>query len=130
MSISIERWWSGVLCGLLACDATVPETPTYTEHVRPILEEHCVRCHRAERRDGDVELDRYASARSTRVRSACTSIRPELVEAFGEHLLPGSGDPVPCRDWVVGSMPPGAVEHLDLWQQDVFVRWIVVGAPE
>jgi hypothetical protein len=41
-------WFGGVALAALAlagCEKPVPATPTYSKHVLPILEAHCVRCH-------------------------------------------------------------------------------------
>jgi hypothetical protein len=37
-------------------DAIVPENPTYYEHVKPLLELHCITCHTDEQIAGDIPL--------------------------------------------------------------------------
>ena len=129
-----------VFIGLLsACQTTTVDpalyttTPTYTEDIQPILETWCVDCHS---HDGvmyaGVELDTYASARSTRARSTCTAITPELIDRFGAYLLPlaGSDGQSPCAPWEPHSMPPGAMARLSVDEQILLARWVETGALE
>ncbi len=111
----------------------VPASPTYAEHVAPILAVACVRCH--EHRavmDGGVELDTYAGAYGSRVKSTCTAIGQDVVDAYADVLLPGdgAGDPTPCGDWEIYSMPPGASLHLTLAEQLTLARWVEQGGAQ
>lgn len=109
----------------------VPAVPSYEQHVAPILEQRCVRCHTDATEDnGGVALERYASARSTRIRSACTALDPATVERYAsdlrsERALVGEAA---CARWIVASMPPGAMDHLSLYEQEVFALWVATGA--
>jgi hypothetical protein len=108
--------------------------PTYERDIRPLYARHCVACHDAHGlRAGGVELDRYDNAHATRVKSACTSITPDLIEEYAEELLPYLGDPpqraaVPCGDWEPLSMPAGAQPRLTRAEQLILVRWVATGA--
>ena len=131
---------------LLACDGTsgeqgLPanavavelEAPTYAEHIRPLFEQHCVSCHaHGAVMHAGVELDTYASARSVRVRNACTAISAELISEFGEHLIPQAGlaEQEACAPWEPLSMPPGATMRLSPDQQRMLAVWVANGAPE
>ncbi|MBX2802220.1 MAG: hypothetical protein KTR31_31350 [Myxococcales bacterium] len=109
---------------------TPPDRPSYTYDVAPILQTHCVRCHTSDGRwDGGVELDRYETAASTAVRSACTALDPVVAERYGDLLLSVSATEgeAPCARWDVASMPPGALEHLSLMEQEIFGNWIATG---
>lgn len=122
------RWSLLILAG--CAGAEIPATPSYAADVQPVLEHHCVRCHTSEgRRDGGVELDQYASARSTRISSACTSIDPSVAEQYADALSP-QADPeaAVCESWDYASMPPGAVDHLSLGEQELLARWVATGA--
>ena len=111
----------------IGCDEPLPAVPSYAVDVQPILEQHCVRCHTADgRRDGGIELDQYASARSSRVSTVCTSLDPDLIPDIQSHLRSGEADV--CRDWVPSSMPPGAIERLSLRDQDLLALWAATGA--
>lgn len=108
-----------------------PDGLSYEVHVAPILEAHCVRCHAvADPDNGGVELDDYAPARSTRVRSACTALDPDLVEEYADALRSSSASSgeVACARWNVASMPPGAMDHLSRYDQELLVRWVSTGA--
>lgn len=116
---------------LVGCEGTLPDDPSYALDVEPLLQEHCVRCHEDDGRlDGGVGLSSYASARSTRIRSACTSLDPRRIEAAGD-VLRSEGDPAgtaPCSRWEAASMPPGALLPWSGSEQDLFLRWIETGA--
>ena len=108
--------------------------PTYANDIRPLYERHCVACHDGHGvRAGGVELDRFDSAKATRVKSACTSITPELIAEYAASLLPYLGDPparepVPCGEWEPLSMPAGAQPKLTRAEQLILVRWVATGA--
>lgn len=108
--------------------------PTYAEHIRPLFTNYCVACHGGVgERAGGVELDRFESAHAGAVHHACVSVREDVVDHFGELLLPyqrsGQAARPPCDGWEVGSMPTGARSHLTLEEQVILVRWVAVGAP-
>ena len=107
--------------------------PTYTEHIAPLLAVYCVDCHEHNAiMYAGVELDTYASARSTRVRSACTALTPSLISEFSAHLIPqdGHSDLSACAPWEPHSMPPGAMTRLTPDQQRMLAIWVANGAPE
>jgi hypothetical protein len=96
-----------------------------------MLDEFCVRCHTSMgRMDAGVELDRYESARSARVKNACVSVSTDVIDNFAKSLLPaaGHGSPVPCEPWKALSMPPGATPLFSLEQQILMARWVETGA--
>ena len=107
--------------------------PTYARDIRPLYARHCVACHDGHGvRAGGVELDRYQNAHATRVKSACTSITPDLIAEYADVLMPYLGDPprapVACGDWEPYSMPTGAQPKLTHAEQLILVRWIAAGA--
>ena len=121
-------------CGTEPVDAGGP-TPTYTQHVAPLYARACVTCHSSwGQRAGGVELDTYAAAFNTRVKSVCTAITPALVAEGGDALLPAPRDPPedrpPCADWAALSMPPAATDRLTEAEQRILLRWVLAGAPE
>ena len=124
-------------CGSGTLDELEPAVfqiePTYESHIRPLLAKHCVRCHSSSGiRVGGVELDRYESAHSNRVRNVCVSVTTEIIERFAGHLKPEPRDgrerPA-CEGWTPYNMPPGAAGHLTLEEQIVLARWVELGAP-
>lgn len=125
-------------CGGATDEAVATEilqaTPTYDRDVRPILERHCVACHDSRgERAGGVELDRFESAHSNRVRNACVSLTKEIIEAHGQFLRPYPKDPPRqtgvCGDWEPYSMPTGARTRMSTVEQLLLVRWVETGAP-
>ena len=105
--------------------------PSYAADIAPILEEFCVRCHTSEGRlDAGVELDRYESARSARVKNTCVAVSPDVIDGFADSLLPaaGHGGAIPCEPWDALSMPPGATPLLSREQQIRMARWVATGA--
>lgn len=138
----MRRTFAAVLLSLAACgeatlDEVAPEVfelqPTYEAHIRPLLARHCATCHSGHGlRDGGVELDRYESAYSNRVRNTCVSVNAEVTERFAEYLLPVPRDGVArphCDDWEPLTMPPGARTRLTLEEQIILARWVELGAP-
>ena len=108
--------------------------PTYTQHIRPLLERACVSCHtRDGLRAGGVELDVYETAVATGVKNACVSVTPAMIEAFADTLQPAPRDPPQarptCADWAPFSMPPDALDKLTPHEQVLLLRWLQTGAP-
>ncbi len=109
-------------------------SPTYEGSIQFILRDRCVACHDSHGKiAGGVELDTYASAYSNRVRNACVSITPALVDRFAEVLMPHPTNPpteqVVCNDWEPLTMPNGAEPLLTPAEQVLLVRWVEIGAP-
>lgn len=117
-------------CGIAeapSLEALHERTPTYAADIAPIYEKHCVACHDGNGvRAGGVELERYENAFSTRVKSTCTAIEPDLVDRYSEHLYPFGGDSA-CVDWAIFSMPAGAKSKMTRAEQIILVRWVVTG---
>lgn len=130
MRLSLLALFLLTACGAgeaVSLDVLHEATPTYAADIRPLYEKHCVACHDGNGvRAGGVELERYENAFSTRVKSACTSIEPDLVERYAEHLYPYAGGS-PCGDWAVFSMPDGAKSRMTRAEQIILVRWVVTG---
>lgn len=109
----------------------VPQTPSFSDDIAPILDTHCVRCHdRDGTLDAGVELDNYVGARGARVSSTCTAIGNDVVDLFAADLLPegGFGSQVPCEPWQTLSMPPGAEVKLSIVEQVMLAQWVATGA--
>lgn len=108
--------------------------PTYERDIRPLYERYCVECHSREgAKAGGVELDRYESAFGTRVKAACTAVRPALVERYEALLQPtprsGGDDRGTCAEWEIFSMPTAVKDKLTPHEQVLLLRWIETGAP-
>lgn len=102
-----------LVSGLVACGGA-PRDVTYYEHVQPLVEDHCIRCHNG---DG-LGVGDFRD--------------PEIVASFADRIAYRTGErtmPLPvadptCRPYV-GS------EHmtLDRTERATFARWADKGAP-
>jgi len=109
------------LCGALgsAAEEAAAEKTTYDDHVRPIFRQHCLTCHNADSKKGDLSLDSYAAVLSG--------------GASGEVVLPG--DLESSRLWGLVShqeepaMPPDA-DRLPEEKLALVRKWIEGGALE
>ncbi len=106
---------------------------TYRARISPIYRKRCIGCHTsAGLRLGGVELDTYEAAAGSRLRSACTSAQPELLELFDDTLrqIRSGVFEEPCDGWKIYSMPDGAKSRMSPNEQALLLRWIELGAPE
>ncbi len=111
----------------------VPAVVTFTEHIEPLMQEWCVRCHDSNGElDGGVALDTYRAVYGARVKNTCVTVGQDVVDAYADVLLPlaGQQDLAACEGWAVGSMPPGAQPHLTLSQQVTLAEWVAQGGVE
>lgn len=121
--------WVGAVClslSLSACPGfgdeeppsafgEVPERPTYTEHVKAILDMHCVECHGVTPRNGapsGVRLDVYDDPLN-----GLGALRwaPRIVA----RAVEGGGNP----------MPPTTRPQLGDVDRQILARWVEQGAP-
>ncbi len=100
--------------GLLAGCNDAPRKVTYYEHVKPILEDHCVRCHQPGG-IGGLDLTPPDSA---------VTYAAVIANATGQGIMPPPVADPECRDYV-GS------EHLALSRRDqsILDRWVELDAP-
>ena len=87
-------------------------SPTYEEAVAPILERHCVECHRTDARKGDLDLSSaeglLRGGESGPVLRAGEPDQSLLVEMIENGEMPKKGDPPTdaereiLRDWIAG----------------------------
>jgi len=133
----VGGWWVGwgLWIGWLVlftsgCASPLPADVSYAEHVAPVLQRHCVRCHEeGGQLFAGVGVDQFLNARSTRVRSVCTAVGAAVVEAYADELTSASQPEAgPCGPWAVGSMPPGAKYRLTGVEQELLARWVATGA--
>ncbi|HWM89041.1 MAG TPA: hypothetical protein VNO33_24490 [Kofleriaceae bacterium] len=132
-----------------ACSPEVPDQPTWTEDVRPIVAANCIRCHsppqledaprsirldkfEGEDRDfqpppdqpdvGDDGVDDFCNARSPDVCGAGTQLHDDtsLAGIMADHVSRDEDDPL--------HMPP----DFTLWdrQIDTIAAWAAAGAPK
>lgn len=95
-----------------------PAAVTYKDHVRPILQKHCLTCHNADKAKSDLDVSTYQALMAG--------------GASGEAVKPGNaGQSLLYRvtaHEVEPNMPPkGKVPDADL---AVIKKWIDAGAPE
>ena len=120
-------WWpasAAVLLGWSFCAAAMAATPEPTpeqirffeEKVRPILAEHCYKCHGSEQQKGSLRLD-----------------IPEMALAGGESgpvIVPGKPEESPLVEairWESLEMPPSG--KLSPTQIATLTEWVRLGAP-
>lgn len=84
----------------------VPAAPTWSAHVGPIMQRHCVACHDPDGQAGAAEGYAYDTCQSTRREW------DELEETVFEE----------------GSMPPGGAMRLESWEIATLDRWYAQGA--
>ena len=108
------KWPEGVT---LTPAKRLPKTLTFVDHIQPILEFNCVRCHREGNAKGKLRLDNKAD-----------SFKSEEVISVGKPLestlyilttLPADDDDI---------MPPEPDEPLTVGEQWMLRRWIQEGA--
>lgn len=105
--------------GGLACEDKVdpigetggglPDQVTYNQHIKPLLDSHCVQCHATFRQGADrqgaplgVDYDTYVAARASATRGNAA------IQA--------------------GTMPPG--DRLLQYDRSLFAKWVAQGTPE
>lgn len=87
--------------------AAAPANPTWSMHVRPIIEFHCVACHDPGGQAGAQEGYAYDTCQATR--------------AGWEGLVETVFDE--------NSMPPGGAMRLQPWEELTLLRWREQGSP-
>jgi hypothetical protein len=107
----------------------------YVSDVQPILDRHCVRCHGAERTDGELDL---SGRLTTLFNSSYESLlREDWVQVFHEND-PKTGDASPIPPYTLGSHASRLIELLRGGHEDValtsaeFIRlvtWIDANSP-
>lgn len=112
-----------IVAVVMLCQATplvaVPSGVTFNKDVRPILAEHCLKCHGADERarKGKLRLDMREEAVA---KNAIIPGRPEESELFQRILSADEDEVMP---------PPGEHKSLKPEQKEVLLRWIAEGAP-
>lgn len=114
---------AGVLAG---CGPEVPANPTYEQHVRPILQARCVRCHSnppvvemgapMEPLPGPMDFVTEAELRRTENAGAFAFIIAAYAYAKGQVNPPGI-------------MPPAPAAPLEDWQIETLERWSLAQQP-
>lgn len=124
-SEAMDRWSRGaawatallvawaVASGCVAGDGTLaeidpdaaPMTPTYTQHVAPMMERHCTACHAPDAQPGEVEGYGYET---------CEKVKRNL----GGLVL---------TVFELETMPPGGAERVTSAEELILERWIDQG---
>jgi uncharacterized membrane protein len=110
---------------------SIPETPTYTEHIRPIMEYYCVACH-------------YPGANPRSLQEEFVQ-RGVLTEEEGRRFILSSGEDPDLSTYEAiveafeevaeeifesQSMPPGASRRLTPREETILARWAAKGFPQ
>ncbi len=113
-------WCWGTSTNAGAEDATfTPEQIEYFEkQVRPLLVEHCLKCHGDEKQKGDLRLDsREAALKGGETSPAIVPGKPDESELIKALRYDPDGYQMPPE----GKLPPETVA--------IFVKWVEMGAP-
>src|ERR1041385_1548934 len=103
----------------LILTATAQEKVTFQDHVLPLVEANCAKCHNADKKKGDLDLTSYSSALAG--------------GASGKVLVPGDADA--SKLWKVinhledPNMPPNRGKLADK-ELALFRKWIAGGLLE
>lgn len=116
--------WSALVLGLGFVVAAQAEAPDFLRDVRPVLSQHCFKCHGPDEqaRKAGLRLDQRDAALAP-LRSGKPAIVPGSPDAseFVKRLYTEDEDDL---------MPPPATKRpLTDAQKDVLRRWVAVGAP-
>src|SRR6266576_2242348 len=104
---------------LFACTVLAQEKVTFQDHVLPLVEANCAKCHNSDKKKGDLDLTSYSSALAG--------------GASGKVLV--SGDPDSSKLWKAinhledPNMPPNRDKMADK-ELTVFRKWIAGGLLE
>ena len=102
-----QRKSAGREIGRLAQICPTPEETSFKEVVRPLLEEHCLRCHNAARMEAGKRLDQLDGALEDRHLFLWQHVLHQLLER---------------------AMPPEDEPQLSEPQRQSLVEWVVRGA--
>lgn len=80
--------------------ASIPASPNYIRHVKPILDHHCMSCHNG----GSIDLSTYTNAKN---------LAPLVAAQIKKN-----------------SMPKGAGDRVSVVEKETIYRWIAQGTPE
>ncbi len=107
---------TGLFLTFLTSLSVAEETISFSQHIQPILAEHCLQCHGPDegKREADLRLDVEASAKE----SAIDTTSPNE----SEFLARVTTDDPDLR------MPPGDAKPLGQKQVELLRRWITEGA--
>ena len=118
------RTWTlvGLGLGLGGCAfgvgdlASVPDAPTYTRDIAPILADHCLLCHSAPASRGAPDYFRLDTYADTDSQEGARTMKDAMVDQVDQQKrMP------PAAEWGDG-LPPKAKATL--------LKWVANGAPE
>jgi hypothetical protein len=89
----------------------VPDNPTYTEHIKPILDGNCIRCHGSPPIGGAPDY----------LRLDVWEVEGGLVDGVGESEATGNAAYLISAYTFDGTMPPNYT--LEAWQIETLQRW-------
>lgn len=105
-----------------AAQAPKAEAVTYKDHVKPILQKHCLNCHNADKASSDLDVSTYqalmaggSSGESVKAGNAGQSLLFRVTNHEVEPKMPPKGGKVPDADiavikkWIEGGAPETAV---------------------
>lgn len=105
------------IAGGLALPLSGQETITYTDHILPLVEQHCARCHNPDKKKGDLDLTSFSGAlKGGGSGVVVVSGNPEaskIIKALAhaeEPTMPPNKPPLPekelavFRKWIAGGL--------------------------
>jgi hypothetical protein len=117
-----RRLWVGPLAGVslaLAVAAHGQEKVTYQDHVLPLIENNCAKCHNPDKKKGDLDLTSYNG----------------VMKGGGSGPVVAAGNPDSSKLWKAithaedPTMPPNKSKLPDK-ELDIFKKWIAGGLLE
>ena len=93
MTRAVTAWWTTaaalVLLGLAALDPAPARGDGFDQNVRPLLQQHCLRCHDGVKPKGDVNLAKFADEESLR---GDPDLWLRVVDALVDRTMPPPGN--------------------------------------
>jgi Planctomycete cytochrome C/Anaphase-promoting complex subunit 4 WD40 domain len=119
-NISFKMEMIAAVCGsFLVLTAAAEDKINYTDHIEPVIEANCARCHNTDKKKADLDLTSYQS----------------LLKGSGSGVIVLSGNPDGSKLWKALThaeepfMPPNRPKLADK-DLDLFKKWIAGGLLE
>jgi hypothetical protein len=106
---------AGVVAG--CGENPVPDNPTYSRNIKPLLEAHCTRCHGA---GGMKNADPYIGPVTPPGAMTATITTPHSDFTKMADLMLWSGA---FSMWLDAPMPPPPADPLTGWERELLLKW-------
>lgn len=106
---------NAAVAALLACGVSKACADEFQQSVQPLLKEHCVTCHSAEKQKGDLDLERFTSIKLVK---ADPAVWEHTLEQLTNNEMPPKDKPQPSPEqkallmrWVRGTLDEMALAN-------------------